>query len=297
MRVIETFYLIDYENVNSDGLTGCDKLTKTDHIIIFFTNNAKKIDMNDIANHGGATIEMLNVPAGKQSADIHISSYLGYISGKNEGKDCSVVIISKDTDFDNVIKFWKDKTKLKISRAQQIKVSSPKASPAKQDQPKKTTPKVDSKKKTKLNQEVMQALSSADFKAVVNNKVAQLVTGLYGKERLANEVHNALKEEYSNYLEVYDTIKPLLSKYDNPTKAKTTTSATSTSQAKMEINTKIMQLLSKAGYDNDVSGYVASTVVKNIGTNKGKQQIYMTIIKKYGQKKGLAIYTHIKNHI
>lgn len=40
---METYYLIDYENVNSDGLSGCDKLAKSDHIIIFFTKNAMKI--------------------------------------------------------------------------------------------------------------------------------------------------------------------------------------------------------------------------------------------------------------
>ena len=34
---METYYLLDFENVNSDGLAGCDQLTETDHIIIFFT--------------------------------------------------------------------------------------------------------------------------------------------------------------------------------------------------------------------------------------------------------------------
>ena len=297
MSVIETFYLIDYENVNSDGLAGCDKLSKTDHIVKFFTKNAKKIDMSDIANHGDAALEMIEVPAGKQSADIHIGSYLGYISGKNVGKDCSVVIISKDTDFDNVIKFWKDKAKIKVSRAQQIKVSTPKASTSKQAQPKKTSTKVDGNKKTKLNQEVMQAVRAAGFDAAVGNSVAQLITGLYGQDRLANEAHNALREKYTNYLDVYDAIKPILSKYDKSTKTKTTTSSASTSQDKTVMNTEIMQLLSKAGYGNDVANYVASTVVKNMGVKNGKQQIYRTIISKYGQNKGLAVYNQIKKHI
>ncbi len=33
---METYYLIDYENVHMDGLEGCDTLGKTDHIVIFF---------------------------------------------------------------------------------------------------------------------------------------------------------------------------------------------------------------------------------------------------------------------
>ena len=37
MILIETCYLIDYENVHEEGLVGCDSLKKTDHIVIFFT--------------------------------------------------------------------------------------------------------------------------------------------------------------------------------------------------------------------------------------------------------------------
>lgn len=40
--IIETYYLIDYENVGADGLSGCNKLTKTDHIYIFFYKECKE---------------------------------------------------------------------------------------------------------------------------------------------------------------------------------------------------------------------------------------------------------------
>ena len=292
MREIETFYLIDYENVNSDGLAGCDKLTKTDHIIIFFTKNAMKINMSEIANHGDAELDMIEVPVGKQSADIHIGSYIGYLAGINKGKDCSIVVVSKDIDFDNVIKFWKVKTGVKASRAQQIKVSTPKATTAKQAAtPKKTITKVDGNKKTKLNQEVMQAVRAAGFDASVANTTAQIAAGLYGEEHLANGVHNELRERYDNYLEVYEAVKKVLSKYEKLAKA------ASTGKSKTAVNSEIIQILSKARFDNDIVTYVASVVVKNIDVKNGKQQIYRTIISKYGQDKGLNIYNHIKKYI
>ena len=293
--LIETYYLIDYENVSGDGLSGCDRLSKEDHIIIFFTKNAKKIDMSEIANHGEAELDMIEVPAGRQSADIHIGSYLGYLIGINNKKDCSIVIISKDTDFDNVIKFWKEKTGVKSSRAQQIKVSTSKAATAKQTtSTKKTNTKKSGAEKTKLNQEVMQKVRAAGFDATVSNRVAQLVSGLYGKERLMNEVHNALREQYTNYLEVYGAIKPVLSMYDNSPKK---TPAKAPALNKSVINTEIMQILGKAGFESEVVGYVASAVVKNVGVKNGKQQVYRTIISKYGQNKGLNIYNHIKKYI
>ncbi len=68
-------------------------------------------------------------------------------------------------------------------------------------------------------------------------------------------------------------------------------------KGKTAINTKVMQLLSKAGYVNDIVAYVASATVKNYGSKDAKQQTYRAIISKYGQKEGLAIYNQIKKHI
>lgn len=114
---IDTYYLVDYENVGSNGLAGCKNLSASEHIIIFFTQNARKIDMAEIANHGAAELKMIEIPAGKQSADIHIGSYLGYLAGKSK---CNIVIISNDTDFDNVIKFWKKELSISVSRKKKL---------------------------------------------------------------------------------------------------------------------------------------------------------------------------------
>lgn len=298
MIYIETFYLIDYENVHGDGLSGCQDLGKTDHIVIFFTQNAKNIDMSDISNHGAADLDMIEVPAGKQSADMHIGSFLGYLSGKN-GKNCSVVIVSKDTDFDNVIKFWKQKTGIVASRTEQIKKKTPqKSQPSKQTNvaANKSTVKVNSTKKTKLNQEVMQALRGAGYDASVANTVAQITTSLYGNAHMLSEVHNALRDRYTDYLDVYAVVKPVLSKYSDDNQSKNNDVAVS-SKDKTTTNSEIQKILSKADFSNDVINYVASTVVKNLGQKNGKQQTYRTVIAKYGQNRGLNIYNHIKKYI
>ena len=61
----------------------------------------------------------LKVPVRKQSVDMHLVSYLGYLIGKNKNKECRYVIISRDNDYDNVIKFWKN-NKIKITRKKYI---------------------------------------------------------------------------------------------------------------------------------------------------------------------------------
>lgn len=294
MIKIETFYLIDYENVRGEGLSGCQDLTKTDHIVIFFTQNAKNIDMRDISNHGFAQLEMIEVPAGKQSADMHISSYLGYLSGEN-GKNCKVVIISKDTDFDNVIKFWKKKTGIAVSRTEQIKkkATTKTASEKSATATKKSTAKDVETIKEELKKKVMQAVRQAKNSASVSNTVAQVVCNLYGEKDLLVKVHNALKGRYTNYLDIYDAIKPIVVKYDKEASSEETKSSVS-SKKNTEINTEIQKALGKGGFSNDITNYVASTVVKNIGAKNYKQQIYRTIISKYGQGNGLNIYNHIK---
>ncbi|MBR1507584.1 MAG: hypothetical protein IJ619_06250 [Eubacterium sp.] len=295
---IETFYLIDYENVHEDGLSGCQNLGETDHIFIFFTQNAKNIDMSDISNHGTAVLDMIEVPAGKQSADMHIGSYLGYLAGKN-GKNCRVIIVSKDTDFDNVIKFWNQKTGISASRTEKIKNKSvPKPQTINQQKVVANKPviKVNGSRKTKLNQEVMQAVSSAGYDASEANKVAQIAAGLYGDDRMLSEVHNALSNKYSDYLDIYAAIKPVLSKYADDNQLKNGENTVS-SKDKTTTNSEIQKVLSIAGFSNDVINYVASTVVKNLGVKNGKQQTYRTIIAKYGQSKGLNIYNHIKKYI
>ncbi len=344
MNTIETYYLIDYENVNSEGLTGCEKLKDTDHIVIFFTKNAMKIDMSKIADHGDADLKMIEVSAGKQSTDIHIGSYLGYLAAKYEmekagedkkdGKDpaWNVVIISADTDFDKVIRFWSEKTGIGASRAQKI-IKSISGSSPKKDKPEegrsssgknkgnsksssgakegssgkkspsikapavtKTTQKVSGGNKTLLNQEVMQAARAAGYDAIVANAVAQISAGAYGSDHLLLDVHNALKERYTDYREVYEAVKPVLTKFSDVREIQEKTPSILARERNI-LNNEVMKSLSKAGFPNEIATSVASVVVKDYGEKNGKQHSYRNIISKYGQKKGLEIYNHIKRHL
>ena len=98
---METFYLIDFENVHNEGIQNVDLLSKTDHVHIFSTENALNIRM-DIVFSKGIDINGHIVPVRKQSLDMHLVSYLGYLLGVN-GKHCVYVIVSNDKDYDNII--------------------------------------------------------------------------------------------------------------------------------------------------------------------------------------------------
>lgn len=289
MIIIETYYLIDFENVRSGGLSGSESLKKTDHIIIFFTHNAGKIDMNALMNTGDADISYVEVPVGKQSADFHICSYLGYLAGKNEGKGFKVVIVSKDTGFDLVLPYWNKKPGIEVKRLKQVSEKVKKENKDKKPTAQKTvTPKISKAKKNKLNQEVLKALQLEGYDVPVPTDVAKMVTGLYGKPHLSVSVHNELRKNYNNYLEIYETIKQIIAPYDTVTVPE---------NEKTKLNNEIMEAMAKGAFETTVINYVASTVVKNKDAQNGKQTIYRSIISKYGQKRGLNIYNHIRKHI
>lgn len=104
-----TYYLIDYENTNSGGLKGCAKLKKSDRVFIFYSENASKINLDFFAANGKPKISAIKVPVKKQSLDMHLASYIGYLIGRHKGEQCKFVIISMDNDYDNIISFWRKK--------------------------------------------------------------------------------------------------------------------------------------------------------------------------------------------
>lgn len=123
MKIIKTYYLIDYENVGSEGFKGCGKLRETDIIHLFYTDNSRKIDLDIINDHGESKLITHKVPTGNQSADMHLGSYLGYLIGKEctgQDEECKIVVISKDTGFDHIIEFWKTEKDVKVSRNEKI---------------------------------------------------------------------------------------------------------------------------------------------------------------------------------
>ena len=84
MRVIETYYLIDFENVKEDNLLGGEKLGACDQVHIFSTENVPKISIRLLSVFNSTKVFSHVVAVGKQSLDMHLVSYLGFLLGKNE---------------------------------------------------------------------------------------------------------------------------------------------------------------------------------------------------------------------
>ena len=215
MFIIETFYLVDYENVHGEGLVGCKDLKMTDHVVIFFTPNAKNMDMRNLSGVESSNIQYIEVPAGKQSADIHIGSYMGYLIGKSQSK-IKIIVVSKDTDYDKLIAFWRDKADL--SRKEKIEekkvvVKQPKQTKTQQPKAQGKKSATASETKTKLNMDIQRALSAEGYDNKVISAVAKLVVKRYGKENFKRDIHEDLRKLYTDFDDVYKVIKGVLTQY------------------------------------------------------------------------------------
>lgn len=178
---METHYLIDYENDGKNGLKGCENLSNTDYIHLFYTDNSKNTTLDIFTNHGKAELDIKKVPVGDQSLDKHLIAYLGFLVGKNANKKTEYVIISSDKGYDKVGEFLREEGGKSIFVSRRCTIAAPKDAQKKEEkqnvEKKVSVSKVDSVNKSKLNQQIQQALSASEiqYRPCVMNDVAKVV--------------------------------------------------------------------------------------------------------------------------
>lgn len=119
-------YIIDYENVGSNGLIGIDKLEKEGNVISLFysvKNDRFPIDFLEMLTSGKcAKIEYFKatkcVP---QNVDFRIGTYVGFLIGsKDESSKNGIYIVSNDKGYQNVRDFWAERDNKQIILCESI---------------------------------------------------------------------------------------------------------------------------------------------------------------------------------
>ena len=316
MATRKTFYLIDFENIGEKGLAGAESLTADDYVHLFSTKNAAKISTATLAKFNTCSMKVHEVPAKSQSLDMHLVSFLGFLICAH-GQAAGYVIISNDTDYDNIIKFWKAEENITIERRGVLqpepkKAAKPAPAPKNVRQPEPSGPAPKNvrppepaapadDKGAAMTTSVQKAVRAAGYMQSVTNTVAAIVSSYQGEGDILQKVHNELRDTYDNpeYLELYDIVKPIITKSAGaipPDGKKTPPSARDSSHIAI-INDNVQRTLSKANFDSKTVGYVASQASRHYGEKDGKQAIYRAIVSKFGQQRGLNIYNHIKKHL
>ncbi|MDI9540133.1 MAG: PIN domain-containing protein [Bacillota bacterium] len=181
-----TVYLVDFENVKSDGLYGINDLSKTDAVYIFYSVNVDKISfaVHKKIIESKADIQTFKVEVGHKNAlDFQLSSYLGYLLKEEPAKE--YVIVSNDAGFGPLVAFWK-KRNFNVILATDL---------------------------TKLNQKQKYAKLYNQVRGLVDDRdQAKLLTDCISKYKTKQGINNAIVKVYGTTVggKLYKAIKPLI---------------------------------------------------------------------------------------
>ncbi|MBQ7681688.1 MAG: hypothetical protein IJT31_05710 [Oscillibacter sp.] len=131
-------FLIDYENVNTNGFRGITSLSRKDRVIVFYSENAETMTfgLHRRLNESKAEISFQKVfVGGKNALDFQLCTYLGYLIGRNARPRVVYYIVSSDQGYASIVDYWA-RQKVSVSVIPEIAaVSAPAKSPAPTDEP------------------------------------------------------------------------------------------------------------------------------------------------------------------
>jgi len=199
----KTCYLVDLENVGLDGIHLTERLPSDDVVHIFSTVNGPKLDITTLARLGMNELTFHEIHPGKQSVDMHLVSYLGFLIHADQ--ESEYVIVSKDKDYDEVISFWKAK-QISLTRREMIKPAGKATEKVKDG--KKENPLPEKNEREKIirdfistafqgkkykghREEIVQAVLNAETRVQVNNNLMKIIP--------SSEIKN-----------VYDRLRPVI---------------------------------------------------------------------------------------
>ena len=293
----ETYYLIDFENVGLKGLEGAQNLTKNDWVHLFSTRNAPKINTATLANFNATNLLVHEVPAKSQSVDMHLVSYLGYLLGSHETAP-QIVILSNDTDYDDIVSFWKIEKGVIIRRRDKFQPEEVLSAAPKTVKSRKAA----ASKKAAAEPKAQEAHkeTSAEKPPVKTRRTRKARTAQAQDEGVKDSAKADEGQEGPEKDSAKADASPKKSaksrtKADGAQKKTAKSGAKAAEyQDKTTLNNAVLKTLSNAKYDNETVSFAASLVTKNFAEKGGKQTIYRTVISKFGQERGLAIYRHIQ---
>ena len=212
----KTYYLVDLENAGVAGLNSIQNHENSKVILFSTPNNSAKIPSEALCNLGAAHLKFFMVPQKKQSVDEHIMSYLGYLVGKKNG--AKFVIVSNDSDYDNIISFWKREKGADIKRQTTITSETMQTEAKsvikeiKKPVVKKAVKKANALTKAEYNTKIMQALSKAKIDNRKVGEVASICSKQYSQVNRKELISDALNKKYGQAegAELFSVIKGII---------------------------------------------------------------------------------------
>ena len=231
-----SFFLIDYENINSDGIQNVTEIQQGDTLVIFYSEHCKSIsiDILNLVTKMNLKVVTFQVTTGTKNAlDFQLTSYLGYLIG-NGNKEDSYFIISNDKGYDSTIEFWKAQsvsvTRIPTQKPVAKNPDKPKASkktskqkaPKTSEKPKSEKPKSEKPKAEKEKDNTVTAKPDADSslvtleeikKYLAEDEIPEEILPIVNKYKTKQAIYNGISKHVKDSKRastIYNKLKPLL---------------------------------------------------------------------------------------
>ncbi|MBQ6267399.1 MAG: hypothetical protein IJK64_06465 [Clostridia bacterium] len=193
-------YVVDYENVQANGLSKIEKLSDKDVVIIFYSVNqsnisievVKKIQITNakvLFKEANVRIEETN-KSFHDALDMQLATYVGYIIGKYQEKDTKHFIVSDDRGFSFVCEYWRNRG----FRMEQIKCIEESLAPPLENEP------------------ILPAYEKEVCELIEDVDIAKAVAEIIRDYKTKNDINDYLQKKYKSKGQKYfKIIKPLIS--------------------------------------------------------------------------------------
>lgn len=293
-----SIYLVDFENVTSEGLSGVSKLSEEDKVILFYSTKANKISMpiHVEMSKSLASFEYKEVlVGGKNALDYQLSTYLGYLIGQKE--DTNYYIVSKDKGYEYLSDFWKQtlgetKQQISIEHIGAIKAA-------------KSVNKIEAihEEQEEKENKIVEAISVQESKLVLEptNRETKEAEVAFNKKFNNQNKRNGMKSTYH-----INRKKTVVSEAQNVQKTSESKNSivvkenafsynekvVKGNQPNIEVEKQLRQLIDKELQEDQVK-----RIVQYFKQAKNKQELHRKIVKVLGQDRGTVIYHKIKRLI
>lgn len=288
-------FLVDYENVNSAGLEGINKLGKDDLVMIFYSDNANTVTFAamDLIRKSPADIRRYKLKhTSANAADFQVCTYLGYLMGMAEATD--IFIISKDRGYMSSLEFCRSC----LSATGKNVDIFPNIIDACNSIASDSSIGVTYQAPARQNDE-MKIISVSEPK--VENKPEQPQNDIPVKHfEVTNIVENNSEKPVELNIKTDDLTEKLTPKKSQPEPVQKKENAEKKQPARVSSETvlnRVTVLVSDADgnkQDSEKYSQICRNITDSIANSSDKHDFYIQMVKQYGQKVGVFYYNAIK---
>ncbi len=284
-------YLIDFENVHEEGFSAIGHLEERDAVYCFFTRNVAKISMSCLSGMHNGQLHFIEAESGKQSLDLALVSFLGYLIGSRP-HELDFEIISNDNGFAKAADFWNKygggvRVIIRKTGSQKTEIV-------------KTKPLSSTKRNEERKEDSVKASAANEVQKPesVQTPAAQSSSTRRQRRRSSKQIEKPqetpqITDSAAENLTPSDVLPPNDSRDDDISDLPLQQNE-SVLEAVQKPESEFAAALDAAGIAPGAADYLLAQIEKYSNDKNKKQLIYRSVVKKYGQKTGTQIYNTAK---